>query len=183
MVGVLEGFLSGVRVAWIVFTRGRAWYRGGVRGWAGASGRLDVAARVYMAACGGFNDCTLVVEMFGPSVLLLRGGRVGDERSIGSWMLGCIRGSGSDCAFIPGLDAREVIGVALSLGFRPLLLSEECRVSWRVSLEGRLVLLGGSVDPPGWVRRVNGECISVGPGSYLASSVAALLRVLDGLDP
>ncbi len=183
LVGVLEGFLGGARVVWLVFTRGRAWYRGGVRGWAGASGRLDVAARVYIAACGGLGDCVLVVEMLGPGILLLRGGGLGDERSIGSWMLRCLAGRGEDCVFIPGVDAREVLGVALGLGFRPLLLSEECSVSWRVSLGGRVVLLGGSVDPPGWVRRVSGECVSVGPGSYLASSVAAFLRVLEGLDP
>jgi len=171
---VLRGFsLSRIERVYLVFSSGVPWYRGGLRGWAGASGRLDIVARVLAAACGP--GVAVAVSLRGPSLVLVEcGGVVLDEVDGGPLLLSRLPG-------VIGLDAREFIGVLGGAGFRLVLLREACGPPKRV--EGRVAfVLGADVDPPAWVEGVVDECWSIGPGSYLASVVAAYTRVLAGLD-
>ncbi|AEM38145.1 protein of unknown function DUF358 [Pyrolobus fumarii 1A] len=180
--------LSSARVVWLVFSSGRAWYRGGIRGWAGSSGRLDVVARVMLAACYPGCDaqggCLFAASLQGPALFVHEaGGRMCREYEAGEEILRGLQGVSRLSMVYPGLSGVELLSLAKSLGYRVLLLSERCPVSWRVSLNRRVVVLGADIDPPSAVHSLADECISVGPISYLASSVAALLNVLSQIDP
>ncbi len=177
-VGASPLFNPESRLAWLVFSSGRPWYRGGIRGWAGQSGRLDVVARLAAAVCR--EGVTLYASLRGPALLRLDcPGRLTDELDAGEAILGAMRGGG----LTPGIDARELVAEALAAGWRLLLPAEDCRLDWSPAPPRTLVVIGGDVDPPGWVRGVAHECRSLGPRSYLASVAAALLlSVSESLD-
>ncbi len=177
--------LQRARVLWLVFSSGRSWYRGGLRGWAGSSGRLDIVARVFIAACYpccvARRGCLFAAHLSGPALLVLEAeGSACYEHEAGRVILDALRGRRG--LLVPGLSGVEFAALAVSTGFKPLVLREGCETRWPSSIEGRLVVLGADIDPPPGLEDLGGECISVGPKSYLASVVAALLNVLESLD-
>ena len=170
---MLRGFIGRVlgesRLVWVVFSSGYPWYRGGLSGWAGRSGRLDIVARIAAAACMA-RDALVAAVLRGLGVLLIPCGRgFDDELDAGEAVLRGLEGGG----FYPGVGGRELLGVLAGYGFRLVLLREGCRVSWRLPGGRVAVVIGADVDPPSWVESVVDECIGLGRVSYLASVVAA----------
>ncbi len=169
---------------WLVFSSGYSWYRGGLRGWAGASGRLDIVARVLVAACypgcSAREGCVFAASLAGPALLVLVAeGGLCYEHEAGRVILEGLRGERG--LLLPGVSGVEFAALAASLGFRPLVLREGCREAWPHTLEKRLVVLGADIDPPEGIEGLGGECVSIGPRSYLASVVAAFLNALERL--
>ncbi len=178
MRGFIGRVLGDAGLVWLVFSSGYPWYRGGVEGWAGRSGRLDIVARVAAAVCR--EGVVVAAVLRGLGVLLLpcrRGGFV-DEVDAGRAVLDGLSGG----LFYAGVGGGELLAALKGYGFRVVVLREGCRFSARLP-EGRVAaVIGADVDPPGWVEGIADDCISVGRVSYLASVVAAYYSMLYGLD-
>ena len=178
---MLRGFIGRVlrdsSLVWLLFSSGYPWYRGGVEGWAGRSGRLDIVARVAAAVCRGGVVVAAVLRGLGVLILPCTRGFV-DELDAGAALLDALRGG----FFQPGVGGRELVGVLRAYGFRVVLLREGCRVSLRLPGGRVAVALGADVDPPVWLGGVADDCIGLGERSYLASVVAAFYSMTFGLD-
>ena len=182
---------GGERRVWLLYARAppgpppRRW-----RGLVGY-GRLDVAARVLLAALypGGrlLGDSALLVFLDrsgggeeGSVVGLHAGCLPGEmlyEREAAALLLDALRGRGG-CPVAEGLSLRGLLLSAGRAGFRRLLLSEDGGPLGPGLLDGRLLLLlGGAVDPPAEAGPVDAR-VRVGCRSYLASSVAAYINAV-----
>jgi len=180
----LELLPLGVDAAWLAYARlpeeppPRRWR--GLMGY----GRLDIAARVLLAALypGGrllHGDSFLLYLDAGngtgrlvamDSSCLPAG--LGDEAGAGEALLAALRGSACRSAEAPGLGA--VVRAMRRRGLRVVLLSERGS-RLRGHRRGTVYVLGLRDDPPRGLE-VDEEA-SVGPCSYLASSVAAYINL------
>ncbi len=174
----------GVDAAWLAYARlpegplPRRW-----RGLVGY-GRLDIAVRVLLAALypGGRllrGDSFLLYLDAGSGsgrLIVLDSsclpGELGSEAEAGEALLAALRGEACGSAEAPGLGA--VVRMLRRRGLRVVLLSERGR-RLRVHRRGTVYVLGLRDDPPGGLEA--DEEASVGPCSYLASSVAAYINL------
>ncbi len=174
---------AGVDAAWLAYARlpegplPRRW-----RGLVGY-GRLDIAVRVLLAALypGGRllrgDSFLLYLDAGGGGRLVALDSsclppELGGEAEAGEVLLAALRGEACGSAEAPGLGS--VVRLLRRRGLRVVLLSERGE-RLRGHRRGTVYLLGLREDPPGDLE-VDEEA-SVGPCSYLASSVAAYINL------
>jgi len=175
----------------VVVARGRSDGEFPLRGYAGPSGRLDVAARTYMSILEDhFTLAALLLGPPGPPRMLLapsrcRGVAVSSERGFMLHARLALKGEGKPCfsahdlsSGVEGVEAAAAAGRLVYLREGGADVSEEAGAL----ADAEVIAMGGHVDPPPEIdarlRAAAYRVVSVSPLSYHTDHVAAFVSWL-----
>ena len=188
LLGALRGAAKPVYL--IVVATGRTDGEFPLRGYAGPSGRLDVAARTYLSILEDeFTLAALLLGPPGPPKMLLapskcRGSRVSGER--GFMLQARLALKAQDSCFEAYELGSGVEGVDIASSLGPLVYLREggSDVAEALSsvMDASVIAMGGHVDPPPEVdsrlRSRAKAVVSLGPQSFHSDHVAAFVSWL-----
>ena len=174
----------------VVAAKGRTDGSFPLRGYAGPSGRLDVAARTYLSILeDNYTVAVLLLGPPGPPKLLLapspcRGSKVGSERGFMLQASLALRGEDSCFEAYELSNGVEGVRVLASAG-RIVYLSEEgssSDESLQSLLSADVIAMGGHVDPPydvhARLKASASAVVSLAPLSFHTDHVAAYVSWL-----
>lgn len=149
------------------------------RGYAGPSGRLDVAARAYQAILDGGGLLSLLLGGPGLPVALYSPPDCKEARSERGFMIEAKRALKGYRSCFTATRLESPIDVFKAMKNRPLVYliegGEDVSRVPEILFENPAIVLGGHVDPPEWLdlwlRKHSSRLVSVGPRSLQADHV------------